>query len=493
MFQQNGASRRAPVDVPRLYDAVIVGSGPNGLAAANCLADAGLSVLVLEASDAPGGGMRSAEVTEPGFIHDLCSAVHPFGALSPCFSALELERWGLTWAHPEIPLAHPLEDGRAAVLHRSLDETCRSLGPDGEAYRRLVAPFLDDAAATFSEILRAIRLPRHVRLMARFGAIGMQPCTRVVERFADEPARVLFAGLAAHSIRPLTEPFTAAFGLSLALAAHHVGWPVARGGSQSIATALVNRLRDRGGDVRASHPVRSLRDIPPARKVLFDLLPAQVAAIAGDALPLGYARRLRRYRLGPGVFKIDWALSGPIPWSAEPCRRAGTVHLGGSLAEIVESERRMVGGEPADRPFVLVAQQSLVDPRRAPEGRHTGWAYCHVPNGSTKDMTAAIEAQVERYAPGFRDRILARRTWTTRDLETRNANLAGGDIAGGSNEWRQLLFRPVARVDPYATPNPRIFICSSATPPGGGVHGMCGYGAAQSVLWRMGKIDQGSG
>lgn len=473
------------------HDAVIVGAGPNGLAAANRLADAGLSVLVLEANDAIGGGARSGELTRPGFVHDLCSAVHPFGALSPCFRSFELERYGLTWVHPDVPLVHPLENGPAAVLHRSVDETCRSLGADGEAYRGLVAPFLTDADRTFGEMLRPIRLPRHLWLMARFGAIAMQPGTRVVRRFEGAPARVLFAGLAAHSIRALEEPFTAAFGLSLALAAHHVGWPVAKGGSQAIADALARRLVERGGSIRTSHPVRSLRDVPPTRKVLFDLTPRQVVRIAGDALPAAYRRRLARYRYGPGVFKIDWALSGPIPWREPACRQAGTVHLGGSLEEIVESERRTVRGELAARPFVLLAQQSLFDATRAPAGSHTGWAYCHVPHGSTSDMTSAIEEQVERYAPGFRDAILSRRTWTSRDLEARNANLVGGDIAGGSNDWRQVLFRPVARMDPYATPNPRLFICSSATPPGGGVHGMCGDGAAQSVLWRLGLAVRG--
>lgn len=471
--------------MPRPYDAVIVGGGPNGLAAANCLADAGLSVLVLEAADTIGGGTRSGELTEPGFVHDLCSAVHPFGALSPCFRSFGLEQVGLTWVHPDVPLAHPLDDGRAAVLDRSLEETCRSLGRDGEAYRRLVAPFLVHPERIFDEILRPIRLPRHVWLMARFGAIAMQPSTRVARRFADEPARALFAGLAAHAIRGLDEPFTAAFGLSLALAAHVVGWPLAAGGSQAIANALAARFRTRGGEIRTSQPVRSLRDVPATRKVLFDLTPRQVREIAGGALPSAYRRRLGHYRYGPGVFKIDWALSGPIPWRAEACRRAGTVHLGGSLAELVESERRVVRGEVSGRPYVLLAQQSLFDATRAPAGRHTGWAYCHVPNGSTVDMTHAIEGQVERHAPGFRDLVLARRTWTTRDLEARNPNLVGGDIAGGSNEWRQVLFRPVARLDPYATPNPRLFLCSSATPPGGGVHGMCGYGAAQSVLWRL--------
>ena len=471
--------------MPRPYDAVIVGAGPNGLAAANCLADAGLSVVVLEMGDAIGGGARTGALTEPGFLHDLCSAVHPFGALSPCFRSFGLERYGLTWVQPDIPLAHPLEDGRVAVLHRSLDETCRALGADGEAYRRLVAPFLANAERTFDEILRPLRLPRHAWLMARFGVVAMQPATRVVRRFREEPAKALLAGLSAHSIRSLDEPFTAAFGLSLALAAHYVGWPVAKGGSQAIAGALAARLAERGGEIRTSHPVRTLRDVPPTRTVLFDLTPKQVLEIAGEALPPGYQRRLRRYRYGPGVFKVDWALAGPIPWRADACRRAGTVHLGGSLAEILESERRVVQGEVTDRPYVLLAQQSLFDATRAPAGRHTGWAYCHVPNGSTVDMTAAIEDQIERYAPGFRDLILSRRTWTSQDLERRNPNLVGGDIAGGANDWRQILFRPVARLDPYATPNPRLFIGSSATPPGGGVHGMCGQGAARSVLARI--------
>jgi phytoene dehydrogenase-like protein len=472
------------VTSPR-HDAVIVGSGPNGLAAANRLADAGLSVLVLEERETIGGGTRSGEATLPGFVHDYCSAVHPFGALSPCFRRWALERHGLRWEHPPLPLAHPLEDGRVAVLHRSLDETCRSLGGDGPAYRRLIGAHLDRSERLFDEMLRPIRIPRRPWLMARFGLVGTMACTRAVRRFRDPLAQVLFAGLAAHAIRPLDEPFTAAFGLSLALAAHHVGWPIARGGSQSIADALAKRLHDAGGRIRTAHPVRSLDDVPPARAVLFDVTPRQLLAIAGDALPAAYRRSLSAYRYGPGVFKMDWALSAPIPWRAEACRQAGTVHLGGTLDEIVRGERQVIDGTLPERPFVLVAQQSLIDPTRAPAGKHTGWAYCHVPHGSTTDMSEAIEAQIERYAPGFRDTIVARRTWTTRDLEDRNPNIVGGDIAGGSNDWRQVLFRPVARMDPYATPNPRLFICSSATPPGGGVHGMCGDGAARSVLLRL--------
>jgi phytoene dehydrogenase-like protein len=470
----------------RSFDAIVVGAGPNGLTAANCLADRGLSVLVLEANDTIGGGARSAESTLPGFVHDLCSAIHPFGVASPNFRSLELERYGLVWQQPELAMAHPLPDGSAAVLDRALERTLESLGPDANAYQRLLNPFLSELDALFEETLRPMRFPRRPLLLARFGWTALKSCARVVSRFRGEAARALFAGCAAHSLRPLEEVATASFGLMLALSGHKVGWPCARGGSQAVADALARRLAQRGGEIRTSTVVNALRELPDSRVVLFDVTPRQLLGIAGDALPARYRRRLGRYRYGPGIFKLDWALSGPIPWRAEACRRAGTVHLGGSFEEIASGERQVILGRPPERPFVLVAQQSIFDPTRAPPGQHTGWAYCHVPHASTVDMTRTIEDQIERFAPGFHQVILARRGWNSSDIEARNANMIGGDIGGGANDVWQFLFRPLLRYDPYSTPNPRLFLCSSSTPPGGGVHGMCGYWAARSALRRLG-------
>jgi phytoene dehydrogenase-like protein len=467
------------------YDAVVVGSGPNGLAAAIALAKAGKSTLVLEAKKTFGGGCRTAELTLPGFDHDVCSAIHPMAVASPFFASLNLARHGLEWAWPEVSVAHPLADGRASALFRSVEETSNALGPDGAAWTRLFRPFLNHSPELLDETLRPIRGTRHPLLMARFGLRALQSCESIVRQFKGQEGRALFAGCAAHSFLPLDAIASGSFGLMLALTGHAVGWPCAKGGSQKIIDALVAELCAAGGELQPDVEVRSLRDIPDARAILFDLSPRRISAIAGDHLPQHFRDRLEAFKQGPGVFKVDWALSGPIPWKNSICARAATVHVGGTFEQIAEAESAAWTNHPAAQPFVLVAQQSMFDPTRAPAGKHTGWAYCHVPNGCEIDMTDRIEAQMEEYAPGFRDLILARHTLRPRDFEQRNANMIGGDITGGANNLWQLIFRPVVRWDPYSTPNPRLFICSSSAPPGGGVHGMCGYWAAQSVLRRL--------
>ena len=467
-------------------DAVVVGAGPNGLAAAIALAQRGLRVRVLEAHAEPGGGTRTAELTLPGFAHDVCSAVHPLGELSPFLSTLPLGDHGLQWAHPELSVAHPLDDAPAVLLERSVQATAAGLGVDGRAWQRLMDGFVRVGPPLLADLLGPLRIPRHPFAMARFGFYGARPAGWLARGLFEEPrARALLAGCAAHAILPFDKLLTGAVGLLFALTGHLCDWPVARGGSQAIANALVSCLRSLGGEVVTGCEVRSLRELPASRVVLFDLAPRQLIAIAGDVLPAGYLRRLARYRYGPAVFKLDWALSGPIPWRDPQCARASTVHVGGTLDEIAASEAAAYRGAHSERPFVLVAQQSHCDPTRAPAGQHTGYAYCHVPHGSDLDMTAAIEAQIERFAPGFRDVILARKVHAPGDFERYNPSFVGGVIAGGEATWSQLFTRPVARLDPYSTPNPRLFLCSAATPPGGGVHGMCGYFAAQSVLRRM--------
>jgi phytoene dehydrogenase-like protein len=465
------------------YDAIVVGAGPNGLAAAIALAQKDRSVVVFEAGATVGGGARSAELTLPGFVHDICSAVHPLGLGSPFFRTLPLDRYGLEWVHPPAPLAHPLDDGSAVILERSVALTASMLGCDAGAYWQLMAPLASDWRRLEDAILGPLRLPRHPFALARFGLDALRSARGLAERlFAGERARALFAGMSSHSLLPLEQPPSAAFGLVLGVLGHAVGWPVPRGGSQRIADALASYLRALGGEIVTGAPIRSLADLPPARAILCDVAPRQLLRIAGDRLPPGYQRQLARYRYGPGACKVDFALDGPIPWRATACARAGTVHLGGMLPEIAAAERAVWNGEHPERPYVLVAQQSLFDPTRAPAGKHTAWAYCHVPNGSTFDMTERITAQIERFAPGFRDRVLAHHTFTAAALAAYNANYVGGDINGGVMDFRQLFTRPAIRLVPYATPVKGLYLCSAATPPGGGVHGMCGYFAAQVAL-----------
>ena len=466
------------------WDAVVVGSGPNGLAAALTIAEAGRSVLVLEAADAPGGGCRSAELTLPGFVHDVCSAVHPLAG-SPFFRALPLEEMGIELVQPDAPLAHPLDDGSAAVLERSVAATAAGLGADGAAYARLLGPLARRATDLIDAVLAPpLGAPRHPLALARFAPLGLRSAVALGRRFGGDRARALLAGMAAHSFRPLDAPLTGGFGLLLATLGHTVGWPVARGGSGRITDGLVARLRALGGELETGRRVTSLDELPAARAVLLDVGPRQAAAILGARLPPSYRARLLRYRYGPGAFKADWALAGPIPWRAPECARSATVHLGGTMAEVAAAEAQVAAGGHPERPFVLLAQPTVADPSRAPAGRHTVWAYCHVPNGSPVDMTERIERQIERFAPGFRDLVLARATRGPAELERGNANLVGGDIAGGLQDLRQTLARPVARPDPYATPAAGVYLCSASTPPGGGVHGMCGHLAARSALRR---------
>lgn len=473
----------------REFDAVVVGSGPNGLAAAVALARAGASVEVLEGADSIGGGTRSEELTLPGFLHDVCSAAHPMGILSPFFRELPLAEHGLEWVRPNASVAHPLEDRPAVMLWRSLDRTCAALGADGRNYRRMIAPFLENPHGFLGDALAPLGMPRHPLLLARFASMAPWPSTWLAAAaFRDEPARALFAGCASHSILPLSHSMSSAFAVMFALTAHVEAWPVVRGGSIGIARALASYLAELGGSVRTGVRVRSLADLPAARVYLFDTDPLQLALIAEAVLPERYLRRLRRFRFGPGVFKLDLALDGPIPWSDPNCLEASTVHVGGSMRELAASEAAMWRGTHCERPFVMVVQQSQFDATRAPSGKHTGYAYCHVAHGSTVDRSEAIESQVERFAPGFRDRILARSRLGTAELEAGNPNYVGGAISGGSAVLSQMFSRPVARLDPYSTPHPRVFLCSASTPPGGGVHGMCGYHAAQSALRRIGRF-----
>jgi phytoene dehydrogenase-like protein len=471
-------------------DAVVIGSGPNGLAAAVRLAQAGAAVLVLEAKDTIGGGIRTAELTLPGFRHDVCSAAHPMGILSPYFRTLRLETHGLRWVKGGASVAHPLDDGSAVMLYRSLEDTARELGEDGDAWKRLVSPFLKDPHGLLGDALAPLRIPKHPLTMLRFGLRAMRSAKGLARaRFSSERARALFAGCAAHSILPLERMFSAAIGLIFAVTAHVETWPVAKGGSAAIARALASLLRELGGRIETGVFVRSLADLPPARVYVFDTSPAQLADVAEPVLPARYVRRLRRYRYGPGVFKLDWALDGPIPWRDRRCLEASTVHLGGTLDELAAAEAAVWRGEHPDRPYVLLCQQSQLDPSRAPAGKQTGYAYCHVPAGSTVDLTEVVERQVERFAPGFGERILARHAMRADDFERHNPNYLGGAITGGVADAGQLFTRPVARPNPYTTPNPRVLIGSASTPPGGGVHGMCGYWAAEAAKKRLERFE----
>ena len=441
---------------------------------------------MLEAKDTPGGGCRSAELTLPGFTHDIGSAIYPLGYGSPFFQTLGLERYGLEWIQPPAALAHPFDDGPPALLERSIEATAATLGADGANYRKLMGPLVPDWETLSRALREPLRMARYPFGLARFGLKAILSSQALTEAaFQGGRARGFFAGMAAHSMLPLEQSPSAAFGLALGIAGHAVGWPLPRGGSQQITTALVAHLRSLGGEVVMGQEIKSLAELPPSKVTLCDITPRQLVQIAGERLPTGYRERLSRYRYGMGAFKLDWALDGPIPWKSPDVARAATVHLGGTRAEISASERAAATGEIADKPYVLLAQQSLFDSSRAPEGKHTVWAYCHVPNGSTVDMTERIEAQIERYAPGFRDRILARHVINPAAMQRYNANYFGGDINGGVQDWQQLFTRPVARWTPWSTPVSGLYLCSSSTPPGGGVHGMCGYYAAMDALTHL--------
>lgn len=479
--------RGRPDPGPSAYDAVVVGAGPNGLAAAAELAREGCSVLVLEASDTIGGGTRTAPLTLPGFTHDVCSAVHPMAVASPFLARLPLDRLGLDWIDPPIAVAHPFDDGNAAALRRSVVATAESLGSDAKAYRGLFEPLVAAWPKLAPALLGPVaRLPRHPFVLARFGMRAIRSAQALASgAFRGRDARALFAGIAAHSTLSLEAAGSAAVGLVLGTVGHVHGWPLPRGGADRIARALGAYLAELGVRIEVNTPVRAMEDLPPARAYLFDVNPAQLARIVGGRFPSRYRRRLLGFRHGPGVFKVDWALREPIPWRAEVCRIAGTVHVGGDLEEVARSEAAVWDGAHPDRPFVLLTQPTQFDPSRAPERRHVAWAYCHVPLGSSESMAARIERQIERFAPGFCDVIEARHVLGPAELEERNPNLLGGDIGGGTQDLGQIFARP--RVfSPYSTPDPEIFLCSASTPPGGGVHGMCGYHAARAALRRIG-------
>ncbi len=465
----------------------MVGAGPNGLAAALTLARAGLAVDVFEGARTPGGGCRTENLTLPGFRHDICSAVHPLAAASPFFLGTDLAARGVRLLTPKVAFAHPLDGGRAAAVSGSVDETAGGLGADAGAYRRLMGPLVRDSGAIVPAVLAPLRsVPEHAAAVSRFGLRGVLPASLLARRFETEEARALLAGLAAHSMQPLTAPLTGGFGLLLALLAHSAGWPVVEGGSAGLVAALTSELAALDGQVVTGCWIRRLADLRPARAVLLDVTPRQFLQIAGDRVPRGYRRAMQRFRYGPGVCKVDWALDGPVPWAAAACREAGTVHLGGTLAEVARSEADVTAGRHPDHPFCLVAQAGVVDPTRAPAGKHALWAYCHVPSGSTVDMAGRIEAQIERFAPGFRDLILARAVRTAAEMEQHNPNYVGGDINSGAGTLRQTVFRPAPRWHPYRTALPGVYLCSAATPPGGGVHGMCGMGAARAALADLG-------
>ena len=467
-------------------DAVIIGSGPNGLSAAVELARNGAKVLVLEAADTIGGGTRTTELTLPGFYHDFCSAVHPTGILSPYWKSLPLEQYGLKWIQPEASVAHPLEGEEAVMLYQDIDKTVENLGEDGHTWERMLRPFLKNPFGLLQDSLKPLGIPTHPILLARFGLMGMLPATKLAKRkFSGHRTRALFAGNAAHSVLPLDLPFSSAVGLMFAMMGHVVNWPVVAGGSHNLTKALAAYLEELGGGIQTSTRITRFDQLPPARVYLFNTDPYQLSSIAESKLPARYVRRLRKFNFGPGAFKIDWALDGSIPWSDPRCLQASTVHVGGTMEEINASERAAWESIHTARPFVMVCQQSEFDPSRAPEGKQTGYAYCHVPHGSTLDMTDAIENQIERFAPGFKDLILARHVTTPQAFSAYNPNNVGGAITGGAADISQLFTRPVARLNPYSTPNPAIYLCSGSTPPGGGVHGMAGYYAARSALKRL--------
>lgn len=464
------------------FDAVVVGSGPNGLAAAIALQQEGLSVLIIEGKNEIGGGLRSAEFTLPGFVHDVCSAIHPLAIGSPFFNTLPLQDYGLFYTFPDLAAAHPFDDGTAAVLGSSIEETARLLGDDEQAYLKLLKPLVKDWPDIASDVLGPLHFPKHPVAMAKFGLNALTSATFLAKRFKTKAARGLWAGMAAHSIQPLSNLTTSAIGLVLMAAAHLKGWPIPVGGSKEIANALSSYFIALGGKIETGRFIKSLDELPSSRTVLFDVTPKQLLQIAGHKFSSIYKWQLERYRYGMGVFKVDWALDEAIPFTAKEARRAGTVHIGNTLEEITLSEKLSWQGKHADKPFVLLAQQSLFDSSRAPEGKHTAWAYCHVPNGSVTDMTETIEKQIERFAPGFRERILAKHTMNTAQVEAYNPNYIGGDINGGVIDLGQIFTRPALRSSPYRTSAKGLYLCSSSTPPGGGVHGMCGYHAAKRAL-----------
>jgi phytoene dehydrogenase-like protein len=462
-------------------DAIVVGSGPNGLSAAIVIARTGRKVLVIEGADTIGGGCRSAALTLPGFVHDVCSAVHPFAVASPVFRSMPLDRHGLEWLEPPAMFAHPLDEGRAAIAWRSIARTADALGRDGAAYRRIFERIVADWPAIDDSVLGPLRWPRHPVALARFGLGAMQSAAGFVSRaFATEPARAMFAGIAAHGMLPLDTSLTAGVGLVLGAMAHAVGWVLPQGGSQRLADAMAAHLRSLGGEIATGTPVRTIDDLPPAKAILCDLSPRPLLRIAGHRFTASYRRSLERYRYGMGVFKVDWALDGPIPWRTAECATAATVHVGGTVAEMMASERDAWSGRVSERPYVLLVQPTIVDATRAPAGRHVAWTYCHVPHASTADMLPRIERQIERFAPGFRDRVLARAVKTPADFERQNPNFVGGDIGGGVTDIFQFFTRPTWRT--YSTPVRGLYLCSASTPPGVGVHGMCGYFAAQRAL-----------
>ncbi len=465
------------------YDAIVIGSGPNGLSAGICLAQAGLAVLIVEAADEIGGGMRSAELTLPGFTHDICSTIHPLAIASPVFNSFPLDKFGLEFVQPPASLAHPLDDGSAVLLQKSIYETAKNLGADAENYQNLVGHLTENWHKLVPDILAPLRIPNHPFLLAGFGLKAFRSARGLAESyFSGERAKALFAGNAAHSMISLEDLPSAAFGLVLLLAGHGTGWGIPTGGSRKIAEALTNYFVSLGGKIETGNRVENIDELPSAKAILFDITPKQIIKIAGQRLPESYRKRLENFKYGAGAYKMDFALSEPIPWTAKECLEAGTVHLGGTFDEIAASETEVANGKIPEKPFVLVAQTSLFDKTRTPEGKHTAWAYCHVPNGSNADMTEAVENQLERFAPGFRDCILAKSVKTPADLEHYNANYIGGDINGGAGILSQLFTRPVAKINPYKIPASGLYICSSSTPPGGGVHGMCGYHAAKTVL-----------
>jgi phytoene dehydrogenase-like protein len=464
------------------YDAIVIGSGPNGLAAAITLQQQGLSVLLMEGRNEIGGGLRSKELTLPGFMHDICSAIHPMAVTSPFFSQLPLEQFGLSYRYPAADAAHPFDDGTAAVLYASLEKTAQLLGSDYKAYTTLFEPLLADFKGLSADILGPLKFPRHPLTLAKFGLKALPSAMQGAKRFKTKEARGLFGGVAAHAIQPLTNIATSAIALALMLNSHAGGWPAPKGGAKGLANALAAYFTSLGGEIVTGTFVKALKELPVSKAVLLDVTPKQLLQIAGERFTSFYKWQLQRYRYGMGVFKVDWALDGPVPFTAAGCREAGTIHLGNTIEEIAANEQRTVNGHHPELPYTLFVQHSIFDDTRAPAGKHTAWGYCHVPNGSTKDMTAAIENQVERFAPGFKDLIIGRHVMNTADVEAYNPNYIGGDINGGILDITQLYTRPAMRWSPYTTPAKGIYVCSSSTPPGGGVHGMCGYHAAKKAL-----------